>query len=533
MAPSVLAATVAVLSLVLPLLASLALAPASATSTYLCKGYAACQKAGYSHAGYDKAGSTMWWRMYTGHNCTNYAAYRMVRNGLPNTRPWTGEGNATHWGVAMASITDSTPMVGAIAWWRKGTAGGSSGHVAYVEQVVSATEIVVSEDSWGGDFSWRRIRSGKSWPDGFIHFNDIPVRNTAAPAVAGAPTVGQALTAQGGSWTPAATLSYQWRVAGKAVAGATARTFTPAPSHLGRKITVRVVARATGYVNGAVISPASAAVAPGTLRQLTAPVIDGVAEVDRTLTLVPGSYDQALSSSSIRWLADGEPIAGATGTSVTLGQAEIGKVVTAEVTSRATGYRDAVAVTPATDPVLAGTIELARPYGIVGEARRGQVLSVDPGVVEPADAAASYTWLRDGEPTGVTGERYRLRPADVGRRISLRVDLSRTHYRSLSVTTKATRKVATDARIRLRAAGGPERVVARIRVVAPGVPAPRGPIELRVGSTTQTLRYAGRPLRVVVPDVRPGTRRVAVRWAGTALTSAATATTSVEVARAR
>ena len=41
------------------------------------------------------------------------------------------------------------------------------------------------------------------------------------------------------------------------------------------------------------------------------------------------------------------------------------------------------------------------------------------------------------------------------------------------------------------------------------------------------------PPAPVLPDVRPGTRRVAVRWAGTALTSAATATTSVEVARAR
>ena len=32
--------------------------------------------------------------------------------------------------------------------------------VAYVEQVVSDTEIIVSEDYWGGDFYWRRLSNG-------------------------------------------------------------------------------------------------------------------------------------------------------------------------------------------------------------------------------------------------------------------------------------------------------------------------------------------------------------------------------------
>ena len=84
----------------------------------------------------------MWWRMYSGHNCTNYAAYRMVHSGLPNTRPWTGSGNATNWGSAMSRITNSTPAVGSVAWWRAGVRpAGRSGHVAYVERVVSANEI--------------------------------------------------------------------------------------------------------------------------------------------------------------------------------------------------------------------------------------------------------------------------------------------------------------------------------------------------------------------------------------------------------
>ena len=71
-------------------------------SSYLCYGYQNCRAAGMGNAGYAQANSRMYWRMYSGHNCTNYAAYRMVKSGLANARPWTGGGNATRWGTAMA-----------------------------------------------------------------------------------------------------------------------------------------------------------------------------------------------------------------------------------------------------------------------------------------------------------------------------------------------------------------------------------------------------------------------------------------------
>ena len=116
-----------------------------ATSTYLCTGYADCQAAGYGHAGYRQASSTAYWRMFAGHNCTNYVAYRLIQSGMPDVRPWEGSGNASNWGVAMASITDQTPTVGSIAWYRPHvTPAGGNGHVAYVEQVISDTEIIVS-----------------------------------------------------------------------------------------------------------------------------------------------------------------------------------------------------------------------------------------------------------------------------------------------------------------------------------------------------------------------------------------------------
>ena len=195
--------------------------PAWASVYRLCYGYTSCADAGMGNDGYSSHNSTMYWRMYPGHNCTNYAAYRMIRSGLPNERPWSGSGNATYWGTSMPGITDQTPKVGAVAWWRAGVyPAGSAGHVAYVEQVISSTEIVVSQDSWGGDFSWARItKSGSGWPSGFVHFNDVALKNVARPSVTGTPKVGGTLAATPGTWSPGSpSTTYQWIVGGKPLA---------------------------------------------------------------------------------------------------------------------------------------------------------------------------------------------------------------------------------------------------------------------------------------------------------------------------
>ena len=138
----------------------------------LCTGYDACAAAGYSNAGYKDHSSTSYWSQSTGHNCTNHVAYRLVTNGLLNKRPSQLSGNAYNWGSAFATQTDDAPAVGSVAWWGQSFSG--TGHVAYVEKVVSANQIVISEDNWGGDFRWRTVtRSGGLWPDGFIHLRDL------------------------------------------------------------------------------------------------------------------------------------------------------------------------------------------------------------------------------------------------------------------------------------------------------------------------------------------------------------------------
>lgn len=149
-------------------------APAEASTRVLCTGYDSCARKGYDDHGYKERRFNLFWRMAGDHNCTNYVAYLLTTRGMANVRPWVGDGNAYAWGDFTTSYRDSTPVVGAVAWWDANRAPASSaGHVSYVEKVISANEIIVSEDNWKGEFRWKRItKSGGGWPSSFIHFKD-------------------------------------------------------------------------------------------------------------------------------------------------------------------------------------------------------------------------------------------------------------------------------------------------------------------------------------------------------------------------
>ena len=507
-------------------------AVALTASTYLCSGYAECQAAGYSHAGYRQAGSSMYWQMYPGHNCTNYVAYRMVKNGMPNTRPWDGGGNANNWGVEMASITDQTPRVGAVAWWKAGVApAGSSGHLAYIEEVISSTEIVVSEDYWGGNFHWRRItKPGTGWPSGFIHFNDVALTYSTPPTVAGTPAVGQPLEAEPGTWTPTPTnFSYRWLADGVRIAGATGATYTPTPDVRGKSLTLRVTARRNGFAAGSATA-STVPVARGTFASTAPPAIEGTAEVGQELNLRPATWSPEPTSTSVQWYADGVAVPGATGTTFQVGKKQIDKRITARVTAAAEGYRRTTATTIATAPVLAGTIAVTRPAAIRGPPRYGTTLSVRPGTVEPADATVAYTWMRDGEPLPMaTGPTYTVQADDVGRHISVRADYTRHSYRSASEVAGTAGPVTTAPALRVRPTGKRRRAVVVLRVTAPGVPAPTGGLTVRVGGRTVTTNLIDGRSRVVVRDLRAGIRKVVVRYAGTDLVRSAVMRTTTEV----
>ena len=172
----------------------------------------------------------MYWRMYAGHNCTNYAAYRMVNSGLPNARPWSGGGNATYWGTSVPSLTDKVPTVGAVAWWKANTGpAGSAGHVAYVEQVVSADR----DRHLAGQLGRRLLLGGRHQGERQLAERLHPLQRPQARQQGGpdrlraSPRSAPSLTATAGAWNPTdAKVAYQWFANGVAIPSATKSTLT-------------------------------------------------------------------------------------------------------------------------------------------------------------------------------------------------------------------------------------------------------------------------------------------------------------------
>lgn len=503
-------------------------------SSYLCYGYTNCKAAGYGNAGYALVNKKMYWRMYSGHNCTNYAAYRMVKSGLPNTRPWSGGGNATYWGTSVPGKTNGTPTVGAVAWWKANVGpAGSAGHVAYVEQVVSADEIIISQDSWGGDFSWAVVtRASGNWPSGFIHFNDVTMVNKAAPSISGTAKVGSRLTASPGKWKPTdADVSYQWYADGSALKGATKASLALGKKRVGQTITVKATATKLGYPTLSATSAATSAVLPGQLTTTVSPTISGEAKVDATLTLDGGTWNPTPSGLAYAWFADGQPIPGAEGTSLTLTPDLVGTTITASVTATRDGYDPVTVYADATAPVAPGVFSITRGPSVSGAAKVGETLYADPGLYQPTDGQATYQWLRDGEPVlNATGPTYAVTAADLGSRLSVEVTVARAGYESLTSASPTSARVKATPKIGLTRLKLKHRIKLTIVVTAPDVAPVEGTVVVRVqGGFRQEVTLVNGKAKVNVRDLPKGKRNLRITYTGSRVTERVVKTGSLRM----
>ena len=84
---------------------------------------------------------------------------------------------------------------------------------------------------------------------------------TPRPTISGSPVVGGTVSVSTGSWSPSgASFSYQWKVGGLTVGGATGSTYSVRPTDADRSVTVVVTASKQGYSTTSMESAASASV---------------------------------------------------------------------------------------------------------------------------------------------------------------------------------------------------------------------------------------------------------------------------------
>jgi surface antigen len=261
--------------------------------------------------------------------------------------------------------------------------------------------------------------------------------NSTEPSVDGKARVGRPLVADRGSWSPRGTFRYQWFAAGRPVDGATSASFTPTADQLGRGLKVRVALSAPGYKTLRVKSDRTDNVRPGRFTAWEPPAVTGVAQVDRPLTADPGSWTPA-GSIGYQWLADGNPITGATGTAYTPTPEDLRKNIAIRVTVKQRGYNEAVATSVPTLGVAPGTFLNTEAPSIQGTAQVGVRLTAEKGTWTPK-ATISYQWIVDGEPVpGATESSFTPRPQDVGKRVVVEVSATRPGYLAASVSSEHT-----------------------------------------------------------------------------------------------
>jgi hypothetical protein len=260
--------------------------------------------------------------------------------------------------------------------------------------------------------------------------------NNAVPTITGTPGVGSTLTAQPGSWTPSAglTFGYQWLAAGTPVSGATASTYAPSSDQVGKKISVIVTASKSDYNSASKTSAETTAVPAPVVTTVSVPTISGIARTGDTLTATPGTWspNDGLTY-AYQWLANGTPISGATASTYKVTATELTKKMSVKVTASRSGYTGGTATSAPTAAVYRTVITNSVAPKITGSAAVGKVLTAVPGTWNPSDSTYAYQWyVGTTAISGASGQTYTIPASKLGKQIRVKVTASRSGATSVA-----------------------------------------------------------------------------------------------------
>lgn len=241
---------------------------------------------------------------------------------------YTLTANPGAWGPA--------PVTLAYQWYRSGTAitGATASTYTLTSTDLGKTMTVKVTGSKTGYASVSRTSAGTS-----AVLNSFTAAPT--PTISGTKAVGYTLTANRGTWSPTPdSFSYQWYRSGTAISGATASTYKLTSYDKGKAMTVRVIARKTGYVATARTSAATSAVL-NVYSTTTAPTIGGTKKVGYTQTAYVGTWSPTPTSWKYQWYRGSTAISGAVYKTYKTTSYDKGKVLKVKVTPVLSGYYSA------------------------------------------------------------------------------------------------------------------------------------------------------------------------------------------------
>ena len=314
-------------------------------------------------------------------------------------------------------------------WAADGTAiTGATSQTYTLTQSEVGKVITVSVSFTDGEGTSETVTSAET--SAVVNVNDAPA---GAVTIDGTITQNEELSANASALSDAdglGTFSYQWKADGEAIENATSQTFTLTQSEVGKAITVDVsyddqqgttelvTSGATNNVEN-VNDPATGSV-----------TISGLEAQGSVLTLDASavSDQDGLGTFSYEWFADGVAISGATETSFTPTQSEVGKPITVKV-SFTDQYENAEQISSTATAEISNIND--DPIGslvIDGTIEEGQTLTISDnvsdadGIPSEGNGSKSYQWYRDGSVIeGETSASLVLTQSDVDTKIMVGV----------------------------------------------------------------------------------------------------------------
>jgi hypothetical protein len=240
--------------------------------------------------------------------------------------------------------------------------------------------------------------------------------------------------------------SYQWQRDDVDIGGAIGSTYTLGDADVGAAITVQVSYTDDAGTPESITSAATTAVTNINDALTGDVVITGVVTEDEILTADTSGITDAdgLGAFSYQWQRNGANVNGATASTYTLVDEDVGSVITVQVsytdgqgTAELTTSAATAAVRNANEPLVGNVL-------ITGTAAEDQLLTADTSGITDGNGvgAFSYQWLRNDAPmSGANASTYSLGEADVGTTIRVQVSYTDADGWTESIASAATAAV--------------------------------------------------------------------------------------------
>jgi len=254
-----------------------------------------------------------------------------------------------------------------------------------------------------------------------------------SPTIAGAPTVGQNLTAKPGTWAPApVTLKYKWLRNGFAISKATGAVYRLTSADAGKQVAVAITGTKRGYTT---VSLKSTAVNVGyALTATPTPTITGTAKQGQKLYAKPGTWAPAPIALSYQWYRGKVAIIGAKSASYVVIGTDVAQAISVRVTGTKTKYTTVARWSKPVTPI--GLAIVPATPSISGDARAGITLTAVPGSWSPSPLSYAYQWNVNGSPLGgATGPTWAVPVWAADKTVSVTVTGSRNGYPSATRTS--------------------------------------------------------------------------------------------------